>query len=162
MITYLNKDLTTIERGMIVHGCNAQGVMGSGVALALRTKWPQIFQGYRNLCESYSFGIELLGCVQFVSISSIFDKEIIVGNLITQHEYGRDGKRYADVNAIEKALSTACQHVSLYKLPLYMPKIGCGLGGLNWGDDVHLIVERLSAVYNVDIFVCDNKQENWK
>ena len=32
-------DLLDIEQGMIVHGCNAQGVMGAGVADQIRRKY---------------------------------------------------------------------------------------------------------------------------
>ncbi len=40
MSKYVSGDIRCVSSGIIVHGCNAQGVMGSGVALALRTTWP--------------------------------------------------------------------------------------------------------------------------
>src|SRR5271167_114181 len=49
-IKYLNKDITTVDEGIIAHGCNCQGVMGSGVARFLRDKYPQIFPYYQDLC----------------------------------------------------------------------------------------------------------------
>ena len=50
MINYLTKDITTVDRGIIAHGCNCQGVMGSGVARFLRDKYPQIFPEYAKMC----------------------------------------------------------------------------------------------------------------
>lgn len=49
LVTYIVMDITTATRGIVVHGVNCQGVMGSGVALAIRTKWPQIFESYKKI-----------------------------------------------------------------------------------------------------------------
>ena len=126
-LTYLQKDITTIDRGIILHGCNCQGVMGSGVAKALRDKWPQIFLPYEGLCHAFRNKQHLLlGNVCFVDI----DNQLVIGNMFTQQYYGKDGKVYADifaiVNGIEKTITSVL--VSKMKLPVYMPKIGCGLG----------------------------------
>lgn len=40
MIEYRKGNLLDITSGVIVHGCNMRGVMGSGVALAIRNKYP--------------------------------------------------------------------------------------------------------------------------
>ena len=34
-----------------------------------------------------------------------------------------------------------------------MPKIGCGLGGLDWDTEVKPIVEKLSALNQVNVYV---------
>ena len=36
MIQYKKGDLLSVTKGIIAHGCNAQGVMGSGVALQIK------------------------------------------------------------------------------------------------------------------------------
>jgi hypothetical protein len=38
------------------------------------------------------------------------------------------------------------------KLPVYIPKIGCGLGGLSWDDEVKTIVA--DAFYDITVKVC--------
>ena len=45
-IEYRKGDLLKTEIPYIAHGCNAQGVMGSGVAKVIREKWPLAFQVY--------------------------------------------------------------------------------------------------------------------
>ena len=35
-----------VECGHIIHGCNAQGVMGSGVAAIIRAKYPMAYKTY--------------------------------------------------------------------------------------------------------------------
>lgn len=158
-LNYLTKDLTTVTKGVVVHGVNCKGVQGSGVALALKTKWPQIFPGYKDMCNAYADKTkELVGATHFVTIR---DKELIVGNLFTQQTFGPqpgygEQIRYADPDAIERGLMMAAGIAVANKLPLYTPEIGCLRGGLSWEADVKPIVERVAAAYpDLEIFVCD-------
>ena len=45
-IEYRKGDLFQTEIKTIVHGCNAQGVMGSGVAKIIRDKYPKAYDRY--------------------------------------------------------------------------------------------------------------------
>lgn len=152
-ITYLTQDLTAVTTGIIAHGVNCQGVMGSGVARALRDKWPSIYPAYQILCAKAETASELLGRVQYVTPRL---SDVSVANCFTQVFYGRDGKRYADVQAVEKCILQVAQSCNQLKLPLYMPKIGCGLGGLSWENDIEPIVKSISDAYpNLEIYICD-------
>lgn len=153
----INKDLTTVERGIIVHGCNCQGVMGSGVAKALRSKWPQIFTSYKRMCDNCVSRNNLLGGVSMVQINS----ELHIANAFTQLYYGKDGRKYADPEAIVTALSSvngfAAGWASTFDvmMDIYLPKIGCGLGGLDWDTEVEPIVRDISSRSGVQWFVCE-------
>lgn len=152
MINYIKKDVTTVDRGVVVHGVNCQGVMGSGVALAVKKKWPRAFERYVKVCEMVSDKEDLLGLAHMVLVT----EGVYVGNLFTQVKYGKDGKKYAVKEAVEMALGDALMHARAMRLPLYMPKIGCGLGGLDWKREVKPIVEHLADEYkDVEINVCD-------
>lgn len=154
MINYLKKDITTVDRGIIAHGCNAQGVMGSGVAKFLRDKYPQIFDKYNKICTVSKIKNredQLLGTVDVVEVGP----ELYVANCFTQHLYGRADGRYADPAAILLSLQVVYQWAQANSLPVYLPKIGAGLGGLNWEADVEPIVESLVALNpNIDTYVC--------
>ncbi|KAB8364841.1 hypothetical protein FH972_024704 [Carpinus fangiana] len=39
---------------LIIHACNAKGLWGSGIALAMRQRYPQHFQVYQDYCQSHS------------------------------------------------------------------------------------------------------------
>lgn len=41
---YLNKNIITIQEGVIAHGVNCTGAMNSGVAKAIREKWPEVYR----------------------------------------------------------------------------------------------------------------------
>lgn len=148
MINYIEKDVTTLTSGVIAHGVNCQGVMGSGVAKALRDKWPVIFETYSLLPK----GKPMLGLANMVRVGD--RDELFVVNCFTQIFYGVGGK-FADPDAIETSLSQAFMWADFYHLPLYMPKIGAGLGGLDWKEEVEPIVEALDTLWSrVDTYVC--------
>lgn len=151
MIEYIKKDITTVDRGVIVHGCNCQGVMGSGVAKAIRDTWPEAFSAYREWCEEFGIGSTmLLGSVAWCHVGD----NLHVANALTQHRYGKDGKRYASPEAIQSALRQVIGFAAARpQLPVYMPRIGCGLGGLVWETDVEPLIKQLAE--EVDIYVCD-------
>lgn len=157
MITYIKKDITTVEQGVVVHGCNCQGKMGSGVALAIRNKWPTVFDRYEELCKGYIHTRPLLlGTAHYVKVA----EDVYVGNWFTQLYYGNDGKRYADPSAIKKCLFNSAGFLTTQlhekQRPLYMPRIGCKLGGLSWEDDVEPIVIEFDQQHRgLEIYVCD-------
>ena len=146
---YLNKDVTTISAPAIIsHGVNCQNVMGSGVARALYMKWPIVKSQY------HKFGSMTLGAVQFV----VIEPGLIVANCFTQEYYGRDfGKRYADPRAVYECLEEVASYARTeWGLnEVYMPRIGCGLGGLDWEEDVVPYLEQIEWEWPMDFVVCD-------
>ncbi|TFG99053.1 hypothetical protein E4H12_04125 [Candidatus Thorarchaeota archaeon] len=157
MINYIQQDITTVDQGVVAHGCNCQGVMGAGVALAIRNKWPKAYDAYAHLCKTYENTSDMLGVAHFVTVEK--DRHgaaVIVANLFTQLNFGSDGKAYANLDAITSTLDEVVRLAMKAELPVYLPRIGCGLGGLDWGTQVGPIVEALAVKYsNVDINVCD-------
>lgn len=129
-ITYVNGDLFSSPDRMIAHGCNAQGVMGSGVAKIIRDKFPGAFDLYRKEFETNGL------CLGQVVMFKTGDK--FIANLITQDKYGgfnADGSRVVNVdyqachNAFEYMISYAAQRGIR---GISIPKIGAGLGGGDW------------------------------
>ena len=128
MITYKTGNIVDVESGFILHGCNAQGVMGSGVAKALRDKYPEIYEPYRKYCQESKIS-EILGKIFCHSIS----QSLCIGNAITQEYYGRDGRKYVSYDALDRVFRQISEFPGLEILQkIHMPKIGSGLGGGNW------------------------------
>lgn len=146
----VNADLLAQTHGLIVHGTNASGGFGSGIAGQIRKQFPQVYEKFKEMPH----GANSLGKAQFVNITD----DLVIANLFTQLNYGKDGKKYASPEAIKKALTIAFAQCYLYELPLLAPKIGCGLGGLDWETEVKPIFELLELVYpyvDVTIFEYD-------
>jgi len=157
MIEYLKPyDITQVTHGVVMHGCNAQGVMGSGVAKSIRAKWPLAYERYHAFCKGYE-GSRLLGKVVIVNVAPESEppNSLFIANAITQQNYGKDGKRYASPDAIADALVTTVAFAFALELPLFLPPIGCGLGGLNWDEEVKPLLESAASGYPINVFVCD-------
>ena len=145
---YINKDITTIDAGIIAHGVNCQGVMGAGVAKAIRDKWPIVYERYKGLPT----GAGMLGSAHMVNI---VDSTLYVFNCYTQVFYGKNG-RFANADAIRKSLDEVFGWASAYFLTIYLPKIGAGLGGLDWKTEVEPIIKELETKYpTVNVAICE-------
>jgi len=145
---YLRKcNIVNHNRGIIVHGCNASGAFGSGVAGAIRRKWPQVYKAFME----NGTGFDLMGTVQLNQISANF----YVANGYTQLNFGADGKRYADINSVWRVMTAAFFWADHYGLPLYAPMIGCGLGGLDWDTEIKTIFETVNENFpEISLTVC--------
>jgi O-acetyl-ADP-ribose deacetylase (regulator of RNase III) len=133
-INYTKGDLLSVTSGLIVHGCNAQGVMGSGVALAVRQKYPKAYNDYRTAIFENFLG---LGEVQFVKVS----EDLFVCNAVTQEFYGRDNKVYVSYEAIRSVFQVVFSLVT-EEYTVSIPKIGAGLGGGSWEKILQIIKEQ--------------------
>ena len=128
---FLNMSILDVEEGIVCHQVNCQGVMGAGLALQIRKKWPIVYDRYRKYV---AFHTHLLGKLQLVTINN----DLIVANIFGQDRYGRI-KRYTDYNALRSALNTLAKwldtHLNLtgQKMPVYFPVgMSCKLAGGDW------------------------------
>lgn len=158
-IEYVYRDLTTVEEGVIAHGCNCMGKMGSGVAKAIRDKYPHVYDRYASMVEPHTAAKtnrELLGLALIVNAyTGASERKLFVSNMFTQENYGYDNKRYASPAAIDVALRSTLVFCRSMNLPLYTYKIGCTRGGLDWDIDVRPIVESLAEEFDtINIKVC--------
>lgn len=126
---YKKGNLLNAEESIIMHGCNAQGVMGSGVAVQIRRKFPSAYHTYLWMQEVYGL---YLGDISIDTAISSCDnaRPVTIINAITQEFYGRDGRKYASYDAIAKAAEKVNGRFALERIAI--PKIGAGLGGGNW------------------------------
>ncbi len=120
------------EDTILVHGCNAQGVMGSGVAAIVKKLYPRAYNVYKT--AKYHPGLK----VGDVSVS-VKPGECQVANAVTQEFYGRDGKQYVSYDGVVEAMMDIATYAKTNNLKVHLPMIGGGLGG---GD-----VKRLAAIF---------------
>lgn len=113
-------------RGIIVHGCNCIGAMGAGVALAIRKKWPVVYNNYVSLHKQE--GLQL-GEIQPIHVS----QDVVVINAMTQQNVGTH-RQQVDYSALRECFNKVHRYaidngISVVNFPL----IGCGLAGGDWG-----------------------------
>lgn len=105
------------------HGCNMKGLMGAGIAKTVREKYPHAYSAYKIACNEQRYK---LGEVQFVGQQG---NNITIANMFTQEHPGPDAKMWAIERAILKAMERDTEKG--WKIPLVIPMIGAGIGGLD-------------------------------
>lgn len=138
----------------IAHGCNAQGVMGSGVAAIVKRKYYYAFKKYNE--EHQKNGLRL-GQVIRASVShGKYDHcPPTIFNCITQNNYGTD-QRYANYGAIQSCIKAIEEEMFLLhgcvETPeVAFPMIGAGLAGGDWGI-ISEIIEKNSTYFQPVVY----------
>ena len=129
MINIIKGDLFDTDAETLCHQVNCQGVMGSGVALQVKQKYPHVFEAYKNYCR------ENEGCLlgKVLPVECHDDSgAVTVYNLFAQDKFGYDGNCYTSYEALQK-----CFDILENTLPentnIAMPYLmGCYRGGGDW------------------------------
>lgn len=145
-IQYKTGNVLETNELCIVHGCNAQGRMGSGIAVAIRTNFPEAYIEYRKEYETN--GLQLGNVVWAESNGKL------IANGITQEFYGRDNKCYIDYDAINKVMEQVHHNASTEGFGVAMPLIGAGLGGGSWKKIAGIIEQNFTAITPV-VYILD-------
>jgi O-acetyl-ADP-ribose deacetylase (regulator of RNase III) len=120
----------------ILHQVNCQGKMNSGVAKAIREKWPVVYENYRIKYEECVWcKCSPLGDIQIVALYDDYyktNKHQCVVNLFSQENFGYDGKRYTSYDAFWNCLNLLKQSTLPEQTIAFPWRIGCVRGGANW------------------------------
>ena len=81
MVTFHNGNILDSGAAIICHQVNCQGKMNSGVAKAIREKWPEVYTRYRT---KYECEVDLLGQIQPVIINA----DQVVINMFALYYFG--------------------------------------------------------------------------
>lgn len=131
MIVYKTGDLFTTTKTVIGHGVNCKGAMGSGIAVAVKNLFPENYQAYHNICVK-----------QMLKPGMVYpyrEKGKVILNIATQNKTGRDAHLDWVAIGMWKALGY-CEDRNFDGLAI--PRIGAGIGGLDW-PDVHSLLQEI-------------------
>ena len=137
MLNVIHGNIFDAKTGIICHGVNCQRVMGSGIAAAIRQRWPVVYEKYLEMPDLKG---KLLGEVQLVAV----EDDLYVANCFTQENFGSDGKKYANLDAIKRSIEYVLTVAERNTAIVHVPKIGAGLGGLDWETEVFPAIAQLS------------------
>lgn len=131
------------DSALIVHGCNARGKMGKGIALSIKQKY---HQAYKDYMEMYNVRGLQLGQVIFSNVTNF----LFIANAITQDKYWQPGDDkniiYVDYDAVRSCFERVAKFARQWNLPVHYPAIGAGLGGGDWNIINKIICEVLDGL----------------
>lgn len=161
MIHEVKGSLLDTNCDYICHQVNCMGKMNSGVAKAIREKWPIVYNNYYEACDSWhawahvhcpqeperQAASAMLGRVQLVQVT---ENQTVI-NLFGQGTFGYDGRRYTSYDAFWMCLGRIREVVPQSSSIAFPDHIGCCRGGANWNVIKTMIVEVLHD-YEVYIY----------
>lgn len=131
------------------HQTNCMGVMGSGLALQIATKYPVVVHRNKEFCEHTN----ALGRILVVRTGNR-----MCVNLYGQYDYGRlPNKVYTDYDALRSAFDEFARRINKSNIPdswiIGVPyKIGCGLAHGSW-HIIHDIIKDFAEEVRLDVYI---------
>jgi O-acetyl-ADP-ribose deacetylase (regulator of RNase III) len=144
-LIYRKGDLLAAPEPIIAHGCNAQGVMGAGVAALIRKRWPKAYEAYRNRYEEHGL------TPGEIVVADVDGKAI--ANAVTQATQGMEPIRYVSYDALADCMAKIARYAMEHgHAAVAMPRIGAGLANGDWAI-IERIIERQLVAAGVDVVV---------
>jgi O-acetyl-ADP-ribose deacetylase (regulator of RNase III) len=132
------------ESVCIVNPVNLEGVMGKGLALEFKKRFPNNFINYKKACKSKEL---IFGELYFFN-----ENEKLICNFPTKTVWREQSNLILIDIGLEKLKNKI---ISFNIQSVTIPKLGCGLGGLEWTTVRELILNRLKNVYCDIIIIGD-------
>ena len=144
-IKYIKGDLLKSNEKIILHGVNTEGVMGAGIARAIKDMYPFAFNTYR---EEFEAGNLQLGRFHLARAHGHEGPTII--NAVTQTlRSRRECLKPVSYDAIDQIFHDL-NNLSTDRIA--MPMIGAGLGGGDW-NVISAIIERRAENYEPVVYI---------
>ena len=129
---------------VIAHQANTLNVMGAGIALQIKDKWPEVYETDRDFSNQHMAKLGLFSATKV--------KEGIVVNLYGQNNI--NGGRNTDYEGIYSAMNKLYELMSspenMGKYVVGFPHgMSCGLAGGDWRI-IHTMIESLADKYGVE------------
>ena len=116
-----NRDIFESKCQVLVNPINCVGVMGKGLALEFKNRYPKMFDKYKNLCDKYLIDI---GRLWMFNVND--NKQIL--NFPTKKDW-KDPSQYEYIEeGMDKFVKTY-QDKNIKSIAF--PLLGCGNGNLN-------------------------------
>ena len=146
-------DISESGANCIVNPVNCVGVMGRGVAKHIKEKFPWSVWPYEELCNR---GDLVVGNI--IAVKLTIDSEITLRTPTILHVATKNHWRgKSRLNWVESCLISIKKFILRNSVDnIAIPKLGCGLGGLNWSDvealfNKHLNLEScVTTIYDLE------------
>lgn len=141
MIEYIEGDIFESPAQVIVNTVNTVGVMGKGLALSFKQRYPQMFERYKSICEKHLLTVGKL--------MLFYEPDHWLLLFPTKENWRNPSK----LEYIEKGLMKFVQTYAEKNITsIAFPRLGCGNGELDW-NDVKPLMERYLKKLPIDVYI---------
>ena len=121
---------------LLINPVNTVGVMGAGLAEQFRNRYPKNYKAYKEHCAKVTTFNEY----RFFAME---EKNKIIFNFATKEHYSA----FSNLGYVRRSLVMLLLYLEKHKIPtIAIPPVGCGLGGLDEKNVLHLIIYYLRQV----------------
>jgi O-acetyl-ADP-ribose deacetylase (regulator of RNase III) len=145
MLTYVRTSIFESPAQTLVNTVNVVGVMGKGIALEFKKRYPDMFKHYKQFCDTHQLEIGKL------HLWRAADHWIL--NFPTKTTWKKPSK----IEYVEKGLETFIKSYRQMGISsISFPPLGCGNGNLAW-DDVRPIMESYLRALEIPVYIHDRQ-----
>jgi O-acetyl-ADP-ribose deacetylase (regulator of RNase III) len=140
MIKFVVGDFFDYDADIRVNTVNCVGVMGAGVALLFKNKFPRMYDDYVKAC---AMGYIIPGKPHVWEDNGLFGSKVTIINFPTKDHW----KNPSEYEFIEKGLIWLRSYLqSKGMVTITVPALGCGHGGLDWDRVRPMILQYLGDI----------------
>lgn len=141
---YITGNMLEADTEALVNTVNTVGVMGKGIALQFKERFPMNFKIYAAACKK---GEMQVGKMLVVKENTLNGEKLII-NFPTKTEWFKKSQ----YSYIEDGLKDLAKVIEEYKITsIAIPPLGCGNGGLKWEKVKPMMDKYLGQLSNVAI-----------
>lgn len=131
-------DLFDCGANILVNATNCEGIMGGGIALAFKERFPDMFKDYVEVCKR--------GCVPGILHTYLEGYHTTIINFPTKNLVANPSEmKYIKQSAASFINTLVALRIIYSEKPnkralVAIPALGCGLGGLEWENVKPLLI----------------------
>jgi O-acetyl-ADP-ribose deacetylase (regulator of RNase III) len=146
VIRYTTGDILKADADALVNTVNCVGIMGRGIALQFKNRFPANFKAYKAACDRD----EVQPGRMFVFETGTLTSPRLIINFPTKRHW----KGKSRMEDIESGLAALVDEIKTRKIrSIAIPPLGAGLGGLDWSDVRERVVAALDGLTDLDVMV---------
>ena len=143
MISFVKGNIFDSEAEMLVNPVNTVGVMGKGLALEFKKRYPRMFEDYKIACNQGLFYIgQLMICTEK-------DHRIL---LFPTKKHWKYPSKIEYIESGLRAFVGVSKTMNISTIAF--PPLGCGCGGLKWDDVKPLMEQYLAPLPQITYIYC--------
>ncbi len=148
-ITFKTGDLFLDKSEALVNTVNCVGVMGKGVALEFKRRWPENYKVYKKACDGKKLRPGQMLIFELGNLLEESERKFIINFPTKDHWRAKSKLEY-----ISEGLEALVSDIKKYKIKsLALPPLGCGNGGLDWNTVRPMMLKRLSELEDVNVSI---------